>query len=94
MQVLHDYVVLQLLAEKQGGLIITAPNSGKTEPKRALVYGAGPGEFDTKGNLRPMPVKAGDVVMFNPCNYAQIRHDGCDMLVIKVAEVLAILEAA
>ena len=62
---LHDRVIVKRLEEERvsaGGIVI--PDSATEKPTRGKVIAAGTGRILEDGNVRPMSLKEGDVVLF------------------------------
>lgn len=78
-------------AEKsQGGIII--PDSAKEKPVRGEVLAIGNGKLLENGNVRPMDIKQGDVVLFSKYAGTEIKVEGEDFLILKEEDVLGIVQ--
>jgi chaperonin GroES len=83
LQPLHDNVILKVEeppTHTPGGLIL--PDVAREVPVRGEVLAAGPGKRDNFGNLVPMQVQAGDVVVFPKYAGAKVTLDGEEYTVI------------
>lgn len=80
-------VVKQVAAETKtaGGLII--PDTAVEKTQIATVEEVGPGTEKDK-----MTVKVGDKILFDKYTGTNIKVDGEDYLILKIADVLAIVE--
>ena len=90
---LHDRVVVKRVAEEEktkGGIII--PDTAKEKPMEGEVVAVGPGARNEKGELVPMDVKAGDRILFGKWSGSEVRLDGQDLLIMKEADILGVLE--
>jgi len=90
---LEDRVVLKLMEQEektQSGIVL--PDTAKEKPSKATVIAAGPGKYDDNGNLIPMPVKVGDIVVFAKYAGTEVKVDGEDYLVMRASDLLAILD--
>ena len=90
---LEDRVVLKLMEKEEktkSGIVL--PDTAQEKPQTATVMAVGPGRFDDKGNLIPLPVKVGDIVMFAKYGYTEVKVDGEDYLVIRASDLFAILD--
>jgi chaperonin GroES len=67
-----------------GGIII--PDTAKEKPQRGTVVAAGPGKKD-----EPVTVKAGDSVLYGKDSGTEIQIDGQDYLIMREADIFAIL---
>ena len=90
---LHDRVIVKRLEEERvsaGGIVI--PDSATEKPTRGKVLAAGTGLLLASGQLRPMGVKEGDVVLFGKYAGQEIKIDGNDYLIMREEEVLGVIE--
>ena len=90
---LLDRVVIKRLEEEKktaGGLII--PDTAKEKPSQGLVVSVGPGGRDEEGKKVEMTLKAGDRVLFGKWSGTEIKINGEDLLIMREADVLGILE--
>lgn len=84
---LHDRVIIKPAAAEEktaGGIII--PDTAKEKPQRGTVIAAGPGKKDD-----PVTVKKGDTVLYGKYSGTEIRIDGQDLLILREADILAIV---
>ena len=90
---LHDRLIVQRLEEgeqKIGGIII--PDSAKEKPQQGRVIAAGNGKSKDDGNIIPLDVKPGDMILFGKYSGQEIKLDGEDYLIMREDEVLAVIE--
>ncbi|WP_163269552.1 co-chaperone GroES [Chelativorans alearense] len=90
---LHDRVVIRRAEgndKSQGGIII--PDNAKEKPQEGEVVAVGPGLRDEGGQLIPLNVKAGDAVLFGKWSGTEIRVEGEDLLIMKEADIMGIIE--
>lgn len=91
---LHDLVMVFPLAKAKttsAGIIIKE-SIDATAPIEGFIVGAGPGKLDKNGNLIPMPVKAGDKIIFVTGSARPVKRDGDTFLVVPVSEILCKIE--
>lgn len=89
---LYDRVLLQEVeAELVTASGILVPES-KESPSTAKVVAVGEGRIDEKGDLTPVDVKVGDVVIYKKYSTTEVKHKGTDYLVIDMKDILAIVE--
>ena len=70
------------------GLVI--PDTAKEKPQQGEVLAVGPGRrSDTTGELIPVDVSVGDVVLYSKYGGTEITVDGDDLLVLSSRDVLA-----
>ena len=84
---LADRVVIEpKAAETQTASGLYIPDTAKEKPQQGTVVAVGPGKKD-----EPMEVKVGDVVIYGKYAGTEVSVDGKDYLIMKQAEILAIL---
>ena len=92
---LHDRVVIRRAegdTKSKGGIII--PDTAKEKPQEGEVIAVGPGSRDESGKLMPLDVKAGDTVLFGKWSGTEVKIDGEDLLIMKEADIMGIVEKA
>ncbi|AMS39140.1 molecular chaperone GroES [Aminobacter sp. Y103A] len=90
---LHDRVVIRRAEgdiKSKGGIII--PDNAKEKPQQGEVLAVGPGTRDESGKLIPLDVKAGDTVLFGKWSGTEVKIDGADVLIMKEADVMGIVD--
>lgn len=90
---LHDRVIIKRLEEEKvsaGGIVI--PDSAAEKPTRGKVIAVGTGRILEDGNVRPMSLKEGDVVLFGKYAGQEIKIDGEDLVFLKEDDVVAVVE--
>ena len=90
---LGDRVLVKRLDVEEktsGGIYI--PDSAKEKPMQAAVIAVGPGAKDEKGEVTPLTVKKGDVVLFAKYAGNEISVNGEDHLIMREEDILAIIE--
>lgn len=95
LQPLGDRILLKRSAEVEmtpGGLYI--PDPAKEKPIQGTVVAVGNGKVDADGHVRPLEVKAGDVVLFGKYAGTEIKVDAEEMLILREEDVLAIVVPA
>jgi len=89
---LADRIVVEPRAREEvsaSGIIIP-DTASREKPEQGTVVAAGPGKYDD-GQLVPMTVKVGDVVLFSKYGYDDVKIDGVEYLILPESSVLAIL---
>ena len=84
---LADRVLIEPQAAEtktSSGIII--PDTAKEKPQRGIVVAVGNGKKD-----EPLIVKEGDVVLYGKYAGTEISFDGKDYLIMKEADILAII---
>ena len=74
----------------QGGLFI--PNTAQERPLQGEVLAVGGGRVLENGEVVPVSVKPGDVVLFAQHSYIEIKLDGEDYLIIRDDNILGVVE--
>jgi chaperonin GroES len=90
---LHDNVLVKRLEpteERQGGIII--PDTAKEKPQEGEVLAVGPGKMQDDGSRRPVGVAVGNKVLFGKYAGTEITLDGDEVLVLREADLLGVLE--
>ncbi len=93
---LYDKIVVKRFEEQEqktpSGIII--PDTAKEKPQMGEVIAVGEGKLLNNGDLKPLKVKEGDVVLFNKYAGTEVELDGEKYLIMSEDEVLAIVEDA
>ena len=90
---LHDRVIVRRLDEEEksaGGIII--PDSAKEKPVQGKIIAVGKGKSLENGEVRPLDVKEGDVVIFSTYAGTEIKLDGESFLMMKEDDILGVME--
>ncbi len=90
---LHDRLLVERIEQENktvGGIII--PDTAKEKPMEGKVIAIGNGTRDERGNVKPLDVKVGDIVLFAKWGGTEIKLDGKEYLVMKETDVLGIVE--
>ena len=72
--------------------IVLPETMEKEKPVKAKVLAVGPGKKNDKGEIQPMAVKIGDVVLFKKYGPDEVELDGKKYLVADEEDILAIIE--
>ncbi len=80
---------LEVEVKTSGGIII--PDTAKEKPMQGKVVSVGAGRRNDKGDIIPVSIKAGDVVLFAKWSGTEIKVDGKELLIMKESDVLAIM---
>ena len=90
---LHDRVVVKRIDEEEktaGGIII--PDTAKEKPMQGKIVAAGPGKRGDNGEIAPLDVKAGDVVIFGKWSGTEVTIDGQDLLIMNESDIMGVLQ--
>ena len=89
---LHDRVVVKRIDEEEktaGGIII--PDTAKEKPMQGEVIAVGPGKRSDNGEISPLDVKSGDVVIFGKWSGTEVTIDGQDLLIMNESDIMGVL---
>ncbi len=90
---LHDRILVQRVKEEdttKGGIII--PDTAKEKPIEAKVVAVGTGRLMDNGEVRPLAVKKGDLVLFGKYGGTEVKIDGEEHLILREDDILGIIE--
>jgi len=90
---LGNRVLLRRLAAEEtlkGGLIL--PETAKKKQEQAAVVAVGPGKHDKNGQLAPIPVKAGDIVLIEKYSGQEVTLNGEEYIIARGDDLIAIIE--
>jgi len=88
---LSDNVLIQPLAETKLPSGILIPETAKEKPQEGKIVAVGPGKIEDGELIKP-EVKKGDKVIYSKYGGNEVKAGGKDLLIIKVDDILAILE--
>jgi chaperonin GroES len=92
---LRDRILLRRIdpeAKTSGGIII--PDNAKEKPMEGEVVAAGPGARNERGEIMPLDVKPGDRVLFGKWSGVEVRVGGEELLILKEADLMGIVQDA
>ena len=90
---LHDRILVKRVKEEEttkGGIII--PDTAKEKPIEAKVVAVGTGRILDSGEVRPLAVKKGYLVLFGKYGGTEVKIDGEDHLILREDDILGIIE--
>lgn len=90
---LHDRVIVKRVEEERktpGGIVI--PDSATEKPIRGQVMAVGKGKLLENGEVRPLDVKIGDLVLFGKYSGTEVKVNGEELLVMREEDIMAIIE--
>jgi len=91
---LGDRVLVRRVEEEtktKGGIII--PDNAREKPQEGEVIAVGPGARDDDGKRVEMDLTPGDRVLFGKWSGAEVKVDGEDLIIMKEADILGIVDA-
>jgi len=85
-------LVQRLEAEEKlkGGLVL--PDSAKKKQEQAKVVAIGTGKKDKAGQLIPIPVAIGDIILMEKYSGQEVAIDGQDYIILKADDLIAVIE--
>jgi chaperonin GroES len=89
---LHDRVIVRRMEEEKtspGGIVI--PDSATEKPVKGEVLAVGKGKITDSGDVRPLDVKVGDIILFGKYSGTEVNVDGEDLLVMREDDITAII---
>ena len=89
---LEDRVLVTRLEKEEttkSGIVL--PDTAQEKPTKGEVIAVGPGKYSDKGDLIPMPVKEGDVVVFAKYAGTELKLDDEDFLVLRLTDLIGVL---
>ncbi|MBN4083075.1 co-chaperone GroES [bacterium AH-315-B06] len=90
---LHDRVLVRRLDEDEksaGGIII--PDTAKEKPSQGEIIAVGPGARNDNGEIAPLDVKKGDLILFGKWSGTEVMLDGDELLIMNESDVMGVLE--
>lgn len=90
---LHDRIIVERIDESEttkGGIII--PDTAKEKPQKGKVIAVGKGKIAEDGSLRPLDLKAGDLILFGKYAGTEVKIDNEERLIMREDDVLAVIE--
>jgi len=89
---LHDRVIIRRMEEEKtspGGIVI--PDSAAEKPVKGQVVAVGKGKILDNGDIRPLDVKKGDLILFGKYSGTEVSVDGEELLVMREDDITAII---
>ena len=93
MRPLRDRILVERIEEQEqrvGGIII--PDSAREKPQQGRVVAVGKGRVNDEGDVFPLDVAAGDVILFGKYAGSEIKIEGKEYLILREEEVLGVVE--
>jgi chaperonin GroES len=89
---LHDRVVVRRKEEETttaGGILL--PGSAKEKPSQGEVLAVGNGRILDNGDVRPVDLKVGDIVLFGQYSGSTVKVDGEELLIMSESDVFGVV---
>jgi chaperonin GroES len=90
---LHDRIVIRRKEEETktaGGIVL--PGAATEKPNQGEVVAVGTGRVLQNGEVQPLAVKEGDVVLFGQYGANTVKVDGEELLIMSEGEIYGIIE--
>jgi len=90
LQPLGDRILVKPLAKEEvtrGGIVL--PDTVKEKPQEGEVIAVGAGKRSEKGEVIPMDLKVGDIVLYAKYGGTEIKLEGEDYMILRESDVLA-----
>lgn len=90
---LHDRVLIERIEEEvtSGGIVI--PDNAKEKPSRGKVVATGKGKKAETGEVLPLDVQQGDVVLFGKYAGTEVKIDNQEFVVMREEDIMGVVEA-
>lgn len=90
---LHDRIIVKPLEAEEmtkGGIVL--PETAKEKPQEGKVVAVGKGKLKENGEIQPMELKKGDVVLYGKYSGTEIStKTGEEFLIMKEEDVFAVV---
>ncbi|KJV65508.1 MULTISPECIES: co-chaperone GroES [Ehrlichia] len=89
LSMLHDNVLIEALEDNNSSSPIQLPDSAKKKPTKGKVVAVGPGLYNNNGNIIPLAIKVGDVVLYRQWAGNEIESYDKKYIVMKESDIIA-----
>ena len=89
---LHDRVVVRRKEEETttaGGILL--PGSAKEKPSQGEILAVGNGRILDNGEVRPVDLKVGDIVLFGQYSGSTVKVEGEELLIMSESDVFGVI---
>lgn len=90
---LGNRVLVKRLASEEklkGGIVL--PDTAKKKQEQAEVIAIGTGKKDKNGNLIPIPVRVGDIILMEKYSGQEVTVADQELIIIRADDIIAIVE--
>jgi len=74
-----------------GGIILSGTATEK--PSQGVVIAVGPGKKNDTGEVMPIGVDTGDLVIFGPYGGSEVKIDGQEYLILSESDIFGVIES-
>ena len=88
---MHELVIVRPfeVEKKTAGGIVIPEASSDDKPIKAEVVAVGPGRLLANGNMQPLEVKPGDIVIYDRTSGFKVKYDDQDVMFLREGEIMA-----
>lgn len=81
---------LEVEEKLKGGILL--PETAKKKQEQAEVVAIGTGKKDKHGNVIPIPVKVGDVILMEKYSGQEVTLNEEEYVILRAEEIIAVIE--
>lgn len=81
---------LEMEEKLKGGILL--PDTAKKKQEQAEVIAIGTGKKDKQGNLIPIPVKVGDIILMEKYSGQEVTLNDEEFVILRSDDIIAIVE--
>lgn len=91
---LNDRLIVKRVKQEEttsGGIVI--PDNAKEKPIEGEIVAVGKGKLLDNGDVRPLDLKVGNVVLFGKFAGTEVKVDSQEYLVLREDDIMGVVEA-
>ena len=91
---LQDRVVVRRMEEEtttSGGIVL--PGSATEKPAQGEVLAVGPGKRQENGEVQPVDVEVGDIIVFGKYSSNTVKIGDEELLILNESEIFGVIES-
>ena len=91
---LQDRVVVRRMEEETttaGGIVL--PGSATEKPAQGEVLAVGPGKLQENGEVQPVDVEVGDIIVFGKYSSNTVKIGDEELLILNESEIFGVIES-
>jgi chaperonin GroES len=73
--------------------IIILSGTATEKPSQGVVIAVGPGKKNNAGEVNPVGVNAGDIVIFGQYGGSEVKIDGQEYLILSESDIFGVIES-
>jgi chaperonin GroES len=89
---LHDFVLIEPMEQETtlpSGIVL--PDSAKEKPQKGRILATGQGKSNDRGEIKPLVVKKGEVVMYKKWGGTELKIDNKNLLLMREEDLIAVI---